>query len=200
MMDPAKLAVAIGQAEEALASDPQGHLPLAQRQAIWAALGPADAEGRCTRTRLAVAATRRVLPIWEKLWPANRLPHQLLDLAEQVCRGEVDGATLTELRSRAQTEFDDISWASDDKSAVAVGYAAHRALAAAIRDELFDLVQPNTPDRDEDRQPDEHDSAYFAAAAASGGAPWQPGSSAERRRDYWLWWLTEAVPAIAQGV
>src|SRR5262245_66282652 len=125
MIDTNALAMALRQAEEALAVDERGHLPLAQRRAVWAALG-ADSEGHRARTQLAITGTRRALPIWERLWPANWLPHYLLELAERVCRGEIDGATLTEIRGQTETELDNISWASADKSAVAVGRSEER--------------------------------------------------------------------------
>ena len=198
MIDHAALEVAVRDAKKTLDEDADGHLPLARRRAIWLALGARDEEGRCARARLSIAAASRVLPIWERLWPSNRLPHHLLDLADQVCRGEVDRGAITALRDRAETELDDISWASFNKSAVGAGYAALRALDVARRDEPSDLSRPDSAVRDEDLEPHQRDSAYLAAAADAGGSPWEPQSSADRRRDYWNWWLTEAVPAVAR--
>jgi hypothetical protein len=198
MIDHAALEVGVRDAKKALDDGADGHLLLARRRAIWLALGGRDEEGRCARARLSIAAARRVLPIWERLWPFNRLPHDLLDLTDQVCRGDVDPHSLTALRDRAETELDDISWGSSTKSAVGAGYAALRALDVARGDEPCDLPRPDSAVRDEDLQPRQRDSAYLAAAAAAGGAPWEPRSSADRRRDYWNWWLAEAVPSVAR--
>jgi len=198
VIDHAALDDAVLDARTALNEDADGHLPLARRRAIWLALGGRDDEGRCARARLSIAAARRVLPVWQRRWPSNRLPHHLLDLADQVCRGDVDPGALTALRDRAETELDDISWASFDKSAVGAGYAALRALDVSRRDEPSDLSRPDPAVRDEDLEPHQRDSAYLAAAADAGGPPWERRSSADRRRSYWNWWLTEAVPAVAR--
>jgi hypothetical protein len=190
-----ELQQAIRRGEEALANDPRGHLALGHRQAIWAALGPRDAAGRVARARLAELSVRHVLPIWERIWPENRLPHHLLDLATRVRNGELDGATLAAERNQTFTDLDDIAYLSGNNPAVGVGYGAQHALTVAIRDEPFDPAHPDPAVRDEDVQPEDHDSAYYASIAATGGPPWDEESSAARRRDFWQWWLSQAVPA-----
>jgi hypothetical protein len=200
MRNAVAFAAALRQAEAALETDPRGHLLLPQRRTIWAALGSPDMAGRRARARLAMTATQRVLPIWQQLWPSNRLPHHLLELAERVCRGELEGATLREVRDQAETELDDLSWAARDAPGIAVGYAAHRALGVAIRDEIFDPAAPDSMALDEDSEPHTRDSAFLASIAVADGPPWAQNSSAERRRLYWHWWLKEAVPEVARMI
>jgi hypothetical protein len=39
--------------------------------------------------------------------------------------------------------------------------------------------------------------SFAASVAAAGGATWEVGiGSPERRRAYWLWWLTDAIPGV----
>jgi len=38
------------------------------------------------------------------------------------------------------------------------------------------------------------DSSFFAAAAYAGGAVWDSDSDSLKRREFWEWWLNEAVP------
>ncbi|GMU61965.1 MAG: hypothetical protein AMXMBFR34_37280 [Myxococcaceae bacterium] len=190
----AELRRALVEAEQALAGDARGHLGLGHRQAVWAALG-----SRQARARLAVLAARHVLPHWERVRPGDRLPHRLLELAEAVLRGEVEGAALAAERNQAVTDLDDASTLSTDKMSVAAGYAAHHALTAAIRDEAFDPAHLDPGARDEVVEPGDHDSGFLASIAAAAGAPWHEGSSAERRRTFWRWWLSEAVVRASES-
>jgi hypothetical protein len=48
---------------------------------------------------------------------------------------------------------------------------------------------------DDQVSPEEHDGSYMASVALAGGSPWTPGSDPARRREFWQWWLREAVPA-----
>lgn len=38
------------------------------------------------------------------------------------------------------------------------------------------------------------------AAAAYAGPVWEPSSDREKRREFWTWWLREAVPAAWRAV
>jgi hypothetical protein len=75
------------------------------------------------------------------------------------------------------------------------GYAASKALRAALRDERLD-----PPDADPDRtdfgqDPRLLDTAFIASTAAAGGVPWKDAGDAERRRRFWSWWLDRAAAA-----
>jgi hypothetical protein len=193
----AELERATADAVAALPIDPRGHLPLGLRQAIWAALGGAGDEGRRARARLAVLAARHVLPIWERACPGDRLPHRLLELAEQAMAGKLRPADADRELRAALPALDERTYRAADQAPIAAGYAAAHALTAAVSDEAFDPEHPDPDARDEDVDPLDHDSSHLAAIAAAGGPPWHAGSDVERRRQFWRWWLDDAVPAAA---
>jgi hypothetical protein len=196
---PQELTNAIGRAREALQHDEQSDLNLGYRHLIWSALGPRDAEGRHRRARLAMLAARRVLPIWERFWPHDRSPHEALALAEKVLRGEPDAQAVRQQRDLAFAKMDSLSDHSANKIPVSAGYSAVQALSAALWDESFDPHKIDLNLTDDDVQPEEHDASYFAALASSNGPPWDPNSSAGKRRQFWEWWLPDAVPGAWQG-
>jgi hypothetical protein len=55
--------------------------------------------------------------------------------------------------------------------------------------------EPNLQRTDADYEFDEHGAEFWACVARSGGAPWESGSDAHKRGEYWEWWLDEALPA-----
>lgn len=192
---PPDLIAAIDGAARALARDPRGNLERGQRQAVWAALGPRDSVGRRRRVRLAALAVERAMPVWERAFPGDETPRQLLALAALLAAGRADPKAARAAREAAFSAMDTRSDMAQDKMPVAVGYGAVQALSAALADEVFDPGALDPQAKDEDAQPEEHDASYFAAGALSGGPPWEPRSSAEARRELFTWWLREAVPA-----
>ena len=177
--------------------DADRHLRLGVRQEVWAALGPRrGGEGPPTgahlrRLALAVAGVRRVLPLWDRRYPGNDLPSVALGAVGALLRGEIGV-------EEAQRVFDrcwgDAVHLAVDRPfpEVAAGFAAVQALGTAMYDEFFDpdSLDPARPDEDD---PESHDSAYYAAVAEAGGMPGDPDADRERRREFWRWWLGEAV-------
>jgi hypothetical protein len=190
---------AIRQAREALSRDGRGNLQLGARHAIWAALGARDESGRRVRTALAIRTSEHVRPLWKARWPKDPLPERLVELARQVLSRAVDTKHATLEADLAHNHIDALPTERADWAAGAAGYCAYGAVRCALFDEAFDPNQVDVDARDEDTQPDDKDSSFFAAFACSGGAPWDPASHSEARRAFWLWWLDEAVPAAARG-
>lgn len=192
---PEVLEAALRQAHEVLARDPRGDLPRGHREAIWAALGARDEGGRRRRAILGIEAVGQVLPEWERVWPRDRMPHQLLAQAAAVLDGSADRARALDDLNRAFTALDNLVISSREKIPAGVGYGAARALATALDDEVFDPSTVRLERTDADVDPYEHDPGYLAAVVRAGGPPWDPDSSSTRRREFWEWWLREAVPA-----
>jgi hypothetical protein len=164
---------------------PDGNLPLGFREAIWSALGPRRSHaGRRRRSRLAAAAARRVA--------ADLRRPETTALFERALR--TGAALLDENMSPAAREAGDAIWTEaesspDDDAAT----AAAKSVLTAAYDETWserdiDLTRPENIDVSSG------DTAYFAARARSGGHYLDRKTSTEARREFWRWWLTEAVP------
>lgn len=193
----------VEKALEAVHSHRQHDLNLGFRQAIWAEFGPhlkesrsKDKVGHQRRTILAIITARHVLPVWECVWPKNDTPHRILEETEKVLKGTLK-FSLKEGRERLQdlwTWLDNMEVSNVQLDAFNVGFSAVKAFAVALEDELFDPkdIDYNRTDIDVDAY--DADSSYYAAAAYANGSIWESESDASKRKEFWEWWLQEAVP------
>jgi len=178
-------------------ADPRGVLPLGRREAVYTALGPrGDDDAHRRRTRLAIGTCEHVLPLWQQDLPEDHGPQEVLALAAGVLDGS---ATPEEARGRAGQLWgrtENLTQLAGDPGRLSVGFACAKATEVAIRDEWFDPENLD-PDRDDDGDLFDVDTAFTAAMAAAGGPPWIEDSDPEARRAFWLWWLVAAGDAAA---
>jgi hypothetical protein len=189
---PPDLSAALERAWAALEQHPLGELILPLRRAIWLAFGP---DGHRRRVALSQLAVRRVLPLWDAVHPGNDGPERMLALADRVLTGAVD----SEVARREQDAFEvEVQgFEDDDLRPGYVGDAAVHTVSLARVDVGPDDFEPDVLDEQLDY--DQWDASYYAALAAAGKGPSEPGGdSAEavsKRREFWRWYLSEAVPA-----
>ncbi len=199
---PANLKAAVDHGRERLAADPQGHLELGARQAIWAALGPRRVEnclglregGHQRRAALAIGCARRVLPFWTAAFPGDERPQQLLRHSEEYLRHHFNAPELRQEGKEAFSAVEQLIDAKHSRPAMAL-YAAMRASFCALYDETFDPehVKSSTLDLME-RDFWNWDSGFVAAAVAAGGTLLSTAADPGLRRAFWQWYLDEAVP------
>jgi len=193
------LARAVSLAADVLRSDQDGDLPLGYRQLIWSKMGPKLKKGGpatigyTRRVTLAIATVRKVLPLWEHIAPDDPLPNQALEAAARVSRGNASE------RTQAWAVYRDLFRNTDSLFALygygqGVALAATFALRTAIKDEDFDLRRIDLALTDKMKSGEEKDCTYCAAMAYADGRPGVEGASVEKRREFWTWWLEEAVP------
>lgn len=205
---PGVLIQAIEWAHVAVRKHPQHDLSLGYRQAIWAAMGPrqrpsaaVNPVGLERRTTLAVEATRHVLPIWQQRFPNDTTPQQILDEVDRLLDGQVTIQQATDDRGNFWEYFDELVYQDEDNTnAASVGTAAVQALSAAIFDEDFPANNIDYQRVDKGTDPYELDASFYAAAAYAGGAVWEETSSSAKRREFWEWWLNEAVPSAYMAI
>ncbi|HEX7831307.1 MAG TPA: Imm5 family immunity protein [Thermoanaerobaculia bacterium] len=177
-----ELQTLITRGRDILANDPDGHLPLGIRQAIWATLD------RDKRVRLAIASARRVAPSWNaELRPA--FTADLLEAAEVALSDPSEADEARELADEAWTTLLDVT--GSDR-AILAGFATVAALIAAAMDEQFDANDLDLS-RIEEEDPESRDAAAYAAMSAAGGELAADEADPEARREFWNWWLNEAA-------
>ncbi|BAZ15341.1 hypothetical protein NIES4071_72130 [Calothrix sp. NIES-4071] len=192
MAIPSELQNLIQEANKSLSSHPQHDLNLGYRHAIWVVFGDT---GHLRRTVLALSTVRHVLPIWNRRFPNDDRPQQILNLAEKVISGDVSKAFAEKESQKFWREMQQLGY-EDSGMAFTVGCAAVASLDTAIVDENFDLdeIDFNLTDN---RDIEGNDAAFFAACAYANGAVWETvsgrGDSA-KRLEFWSWWLNVAVP------
>jgi hypothetical protein len=193
------LDTAVEQAAGRLEADPRGDLPLGSREIVWAALGPHGGEpgrpgaGWRRRAQLAIATCEHVLPLWEQDRPGDTEPHKVLALARAALDGQADLEEARAQAGRLWARTDNITQLVGDPERAMVGYACAKAVDAVLYDETFDPDDLDPERTDDDRMPEQVDTAFMAAAAASGGLPTQPDTDIEARRAFWNWWLSQAA-------
>jgi hypothetical protein len=122
----------------------------------------------------------------------------MLALADRLVRGEIDRGDAEAPTIRFAAEVEDL----EDPSFAPgmVGDAAVHTVSGALVDYGPDDFEPET--LDEELDADQWDASFYAALAAAGFGPREPGDDArsqERRRAFWDWYLSEAVPAAFHG-
>ena len=79
-----------------------------------------------------------------------------------------------------------------------VGYAAIQLARAAITGGILENPDVNDETADIDVDPYLHDAFFLASVAHARGAPWESESDREKRKEFWIWWLTRAVPGVVE--
>jgi hypothetical protein len=218
---PETLQALVNTALAEMQADPDHRLSHQRRGQIYDALGPLTEDiSRNARGWLAVITARRVLPAFQAAFPEDTLPQQLLDMAVSILQGRGDEAAAEELQEWGYNASGN-AWGYDEAevpwNADLAGSAAYHALKEArgqpplqYLDKVFKLgavawppgeqiteypePRPATQFTDEDLcQIDASDTAANAAVAfacEAGGPFCDPG----KLREFWTWWLTEAIP------
>lgn len=197
----------VDEARRAMEADAAHDLSLGRRDVIQWAMGPflfapgnTDSSGYLRRVRLATLAVERVVPVWRRTFPDNSLPEHLLARAREIAAHRRDSDLAT-----AAHEFED-AWATTEKLyaasfslAATVGFAAARTLSLAISDGFTDSEGPQDVDREQRDSPEfESNDANCIASGVYADGPVEPiacapAPSTEKRREFWRWWLNEAV-------
>lgn len=171
-----------------------GQLIRGLRQPVLQALGDGE-RGRVRRTRLAKDAVLYVLPLWQTARPGDRDPDRVLAEIEPALAGALDAENIQREAGMLWAHTDNLILTTGPEAPLHVGYAASKALMAALRDEPLDPPDADPERTDFGRDPRRLDTAFIASGAAAGGAPWDEASDPERRRQFWTWWLDRAREA-----
>jgi Immunity protein Imm5 len=192
---PPDLEQRIAEARAELEARDDGRLPLPQRRRLRETFGPwepldapAAPPGLRRRVELARRAAEHVLPVWYAEAPGDHGPEQMLELAERRLNRDISEAQADDLADQFRVHADALAYRKEiSQRALAAGEAARLVLVATDLDD-FAEYPPDADDGDID--PDNWEAAYVAAVAAAG----YPDEDVNARRDFWRWYLDEAVP------
>lgn len=205
---------------------PAHHVLPIQRLKLYAALEPltqSEETIQPVRGRLAIATARYVLPIWYQAIPilgdtepaidwgdwvqhyplTDALPEWMIQRAEAVLLGTVDMETAREdsgdLWYVLGDFYDDIveERTVAPEEAWYVCKAAYQALSEVLGGLESLEIDPTLPHpvTDKDLENWQLDGAGAAMNAFAGVGPDGP-DTVTKRRTFWEWWLTEAIPAV----
>jgi hypothetical protein len=140
-----------------------------------------------------------VLPIWNRNESMEPSPKDLLGTLEGVLRGSitVDAARDTAEQAWSQLEQLGNSPKMTNDEFNHAFYAATtmvQALFETIGMRSLDGLSLSATDTDDWLDPWSSDTAKWAAIAYAGTTA-EATSGSEKRREFWEWWLLEAIPA-----
>lgn len=152
--------------------------------------------GRRWRTKLAGLAVGKVLPIWETSFPDDPTPQVALDIAQKLLDGMVSAVFAKAELDRLWSHCDELSWNDAGKQpAIMVGYGAIQVAREALSERHFGCEAVSDESTERDVGPYDHDSSFCAMIAYCGGPAWDTNSDAQKRLDFWVWWLTSVLHA-----
>ena len=140
---------------------------------------------------LEITSARKVLSVWESTFPSDDEPASLLDAAEAHLQGSGTGELSRDRLSRFKTDLDGkLALGEDFFASTYSGFAAWSAAGVAL---LGDSREPGDSELDID--PELWDASFYASLAYCGGAVWEEGvGDRQKRREFWEWFLVEAIP------
>jgi hypothetical protein len=199
---------AIRDAYATVASDLEHDLTPFRRRALYNIFAPINRpSGHQIRTLLEITTIRKVLNFWEQIWPEKQLPHKALSTAEDVLQGTVDVQAAELVASEMWRQLDALCVVPDERfrenegvelaisAACATGYGAVRALYTACGEDPFEDIEINEEDHNSVLDPWCSDAALWASWAYA-GVLGVGTNSADKRLEFWKWWLLEAIPAV----
>jgi hypothetical protein len=191
---PKALEEALAKAKKILKENKEGRLPRQARIEIWRAMNEPEGQkvGQKRRAALALSLAEKVKHFWNDTFPGDyRVDDLLLTALNVLNGGEDDHEKLyDEANDFSRRIFDLMT----DESRFVGTYAGHAAISAlfvAMSDEAYDYE----PERDDyDLDAEDLDTSFQAAMAYGGGDVGEKAYNIEKRREFWQWYLDEAVP------
>jgi hypothetical protein len=118
---------------------------------------------------------------------------KLIISIEDYISGKTEGNSIVDECDSLMTKLDNLRPSERYSLAKCVGFAVIRAATISLHDETF-IVFNDEQDLDENYDPYDWDAAYHTSIACANGGPWDASSNVEKRREFWLWYINEAVP------
>jgi Immunity protein Imm5 len=190
----------IDEALQAVATDPEGRLPLPLRRRIRARFGPAVGVkngGPSPGLRLCVLLERlsaeRVAHHWDAGTAGDGGLRRMLELADEVLAGQIDPEQAERELDRFDLVATKLRAPGGPLRAGIAGAAAAAVVNLALAGDFGDDIPDDADDFDLDF--DAWDAAYLASLAES-STPDRPDYDPAASRAFWRWYLTEALPTV----
>jgi hypothetical protein len=191
---PDELSDALAIAKQSI--DQNGELPASSRKFLFQRVQDLSVHehpdaGYLRRSRLALGCAFEVVGLMNHYNIARTHAEDILHAGIQALLGRHELASLEHENARLHTEVIDLLEHGETAFvSVYAGMACFSAINTILYDTNFDLIGAN----ERDVPPDEWDAAFHASLAVTGGAVWENKGDPETRRQFWLWYLDQAIP------
>jgi len=205
----------LAEAKKSIEED--GYLELSHRMKIWKAFGadcyPEDDDGYelyevgtkivtpalRKRVKLAKMALDKVLHIWDEQTNNDPRPHKLIKMVESYLVSDKPSQKKLRKKIRALSEF---AWNLENEGIthkyrlVLVAVTSYAWLALTDMERLYNISEDELTDSDYAEDYGDTERVVGIAVAMYGnpidGYDWDK----DKRKDYWLWYVNEAVPTV----
>lgn len=173
-----------------------GHLPLPERRRVRELFGDPGyrtedrTPGRRRRFALHRACVERVLPVWRAARPDGHRPDRMVELAQELMDG-----TISRDATRSEWEHFDVDLNAHSMDLGGRVYGAGQASAALIAAGGDYGDETPLEDDDHDLDPDSLEASFLGSIAVASLSGESDDDDPQARREYWRWYLEEAVPA-----
>lgn len=197
----------INEAINEVNKNPKGELILPLRKKIYKLLGEHKedevghavlTQGLLVRTKLAILCVNKVMPIWNSVLADDTTPVTILENIRDYIAGKQTWDYLWEIPNSYCTVLDNYIINNNYDNAIYVGYASVNALYVVLNDEDFD--EDNEELLDSDLDPYTWDTAFYSALAYSESELYDKETKIQKRREFWLWYLNEAIAKALQNL
>lgn len=181
----------------AVEKDPEHNLPLGYRHAILSNLSEDKEQGKKKQVKLGIMTAEKALPTWEKIIKED-IPQKALEAAKKASEGKISSNEADKLADRYWTDLDNFMYdhqelANRDGLGFYAGPAAVKALSRAANGGFEYPEEVDLSETDKDQDPYTTELEYYTCLALTGN-----GDKVDKakRKEFWEWWLKEAIPEI----
>jgi hypothetical protein len=138
-------------------------------------------------------SAHRTQDIWEHQFPSEHGPLEVLEIADNyLVTGDRTESLHTKVPEVKSILDDKLLLGPDSFRAVYAGFACW----AAARNVAYGGQQTaNDGDSELEIDPEQWDASFYASLAYAGGAVWEEkAGNPDKRRQFWIWFICEAVP------
>jgi hypothetical protein len=182
---------------------PQHDVPISQVSVLINLLGEIgtdglDSWGQAKRQLYCEAfAVQQALPLWQEACPGNDAPALLLEEVINIISDDFDEATSNSLAYKQSRKLQSASpppkWPITELFDAAAALLATAQWAAQFKTPVAYKFDPVCTDNSR-VYPEDRPCTYRVSIAYANGLAWKEGASKEKRREFWQWWIMEAIP------
>lgn len=172
----------IPEIRKAIEVNPMGHLPLLYRKLL-----AKQVKNKKTLLKLYFECAKKVYSIWEEEYPDNNIVYSILESAnDYLYKNEGKEDDFVQVGNLHKNYLENIDGNAGAAGLTTLFLCYFIGVGANFNENYDDTTDDNNLEY-EDRMPD-----FYASIAYSGGNPFTFEGNIEKRREFWVWYITTA--------
>ncbi len=179
----------------------RGELSSTYRKKVYETIGIKSSEAEIPahffQAKLEIICASKVSELWDSNESVTICANKFIKLCEKCLKGHLSHEILRERKYNFYSQADSL-FEEDPQPLISAyaGFACISAANAVLSGMDFDTL--GIPEVDVD-EPNSWTASFYASTAYCGSAIWEEKTNDDpRRREFWEWFLCEAIPSICQ--